>query len=174
MTRSSSQLALVFLLSSLFCLGGLGILHKVADRRKCRASAISFLLFLWAALLVGAGYSVFIYIQPTGPSIPPVVVLVAAVCGAFASVAILCFQAGLRHGEIATSWLIINLSTALPTALSIVIYKEEVGVRRGISLILASLALVMLWQDWKKQRMVRTTSVPRGSPKYDQEKQEVD
>jgi drug/metabolite transporter (DMT)-like permease len=174
MTHSSPQLAYVFLLCALVSLGGLGVLHKVADRRRCRASAISFLLFLWAALLVGVGYSVFRHIHGGGPSIPAAVVVVAAVCGAFASIAILCFQAGLRHGEIATSWLIINLSTALPTALSIVIYKEEVGVRRGISLMLASLALVILWQDWKKQRTVRSSPRGGGRHGFDQEKREVD
>jgi drug/metabolite transporter (DMT)-like permease len=174
MTHSPPQLAYVFLLCALLSLGGLGILHKVADRHKCRASAISFLLFLWATLLVGLGYSTIRHIKGGGLSIPPVVVLVAAVCGAFASIAILAFQAGLRHGEIATSWLIINLSTAVPTAFSIALYKEEVGLRRGISLMLATLALVLLWQDWKKQKAARIRPVPGGRTGYHQAKREVD
>jgi hypothetical protein len=31
----------------------------------------------------------------------------------------------LRHGKISTSWLVINLSTAIPTVLFILIYRES-------------------------------------------------
>jgi drug/metabolite transporter (DMT)-like permease len=62
-------------------------------------------------------------------------------------VAILTFQIGVRFGNISTSWLIINLSTAVPTLLSIVIYREEVGLRRGIALVAIVLSLFFLWKD---------------------------
>ena len=39
--------------------------------------------------------------------------------GVSASIAILAFQAGIRHGDIATSWLAINLSSGMPTMASI-------------------------------------------------------
>ena len=75
--------------------------------------------------------------------------LVAAVCGFLAAVAILAFQAGLRYGKgkIATSWVVINLSTSLPTILSIVIYKEPVSAWKIVGLILVALAVLLLWKD---------------------------
>ena len=150
------------LIGALLSLGCLGILHKLADRYMCRASAISFLLFSWAAVFVGAGCA--IYTRRGGFAVPLPVVLVAAVCGAFASLAILSFQAGLRHGDIATSWLIINLSTAVPTVLSILVYQEKVGFRRGLSLIVAALALVFLWQDGKRQKTAGTNPAGCAEP----------
>ena len=44
--------------------------------------------------------------------------------GSAASIAILAFQAGVKHGNIATSWLAINLSAGIPTVASILIYDE--------------------------------------------------
>jgi len=142
-------MAYCFLIEALVSLGCLGILHKFADRQKCRPSAIGFLLFSCAATFVGIGYVISGHAQRAHSDIPHSLVFVAAVCGAFASLAILSFQAGLRQGDIATSWLIINLSTSVPTVLSILLYKERVGLRRGFSLTLAVLALVFLWWDWR-------------------------
>jgi drug/metabolite transporter (DMT)-like permease len=64
-----------------------------------------------------------------------------------ASVAILAFQKGIRFGKISTSWLIINLSTAVPTILSIVCYGEHVGFRRALALGAIVLSLFFLWKD---------------------------
>ena len=41
-----------------------------------------------------------------------------------AAIALWLFQRGLRYGRIATSWLLINLSSAVPTALSVIVYHE--------------------------------------------------
>lgn len=135
-----------FLILGLVSLGGLGVLHKCADSLDCRPSAVNLFLFAWATLAAAA-----ILLAGTGVvralSVPPYVVLVGGLCGSISSVAILALQQALRYGEISTSWLIINLSTAIPTALSIVIYKEKVGFRQYASLALAVLALLLLWRD---------------------------
>ena len=92
---------------------------------------------------------------------------VAAVCGGFGSVAILTLQQALRHGKISTSWLVINLSTAIPTVLSIVIYREQVGLRRSLSFLLVVVSLLLLWWDRKKSEMVnhrRDRSAPEFLP----------
>jgi drug/metabolite transporter (DMT)-like permease len=127
-------------------LGMLGVLHKVADHRRCRPEAINLFLFLWAGLFL-TGFAVFRTGVSTVVSAPATAVAVAAACGTCASLAILHFQHGVRYGRISTSWLIINLSTAVPTVLSIMIYREAVSLRRGISLALAVCALLLLWQD---------------------------
>ena len=139
----SSMSGYSFLALAVLCFCGLGVLHKVADFQKCRPSAINAYLFFWACLFITI-YTLFL-----GSSLktPREVTGVAIFCGLCASVAILSFQIGVRHGNISTSWLVINLSTAVPTVLSIVIYREEVGLRRAVALIAIVLSLIFLWKD---------------------------
>ena len=65
-----------------------------------------------------------------GPAVPRRVARSAIPFGIAASIAILAFQAGVKHGNIATSWLAINLSAGIPTVASILIYDEPVGTAR--------------------------------------------
>jgi EamA domain-containing membrane protein RarD len=136
-----------FLALAVLCFCGLGLLHKVADFQKCRPSAINAYLFFWACLFTA------VYTLSLGSSLkaPAAVTGVAVFCGLCASVAILAFQMGIRFGNISTSWLIINLSTGVPTMLSIVIYREAVGLRRGIALVAIVLSLIFLWRDRQLQ-----------------------
>ncbi|MFM8984970.1 MAG: EamA family transporter [Planctomycetia bacterium] len=131
-------------------LGMLGVFHKVADHRRCRPEAVNFFLFLFAGLLMAAwsvarsGLAQLIFL-------PRVALLTAAVCGLLASLAILFFQRGIRYGKISTSWLVINLSTIVPTVLSIVLYREAVSPRRALALGLSLVALTLLWLDRRQQ-----------------------
>ena len=138
----------LFLAISLIALGFIGIFHKMADQYRCRPRAISVMVFFWAGLLS------LLYILVIGKAgliteTPSKLYLVAGVCGFMAATAILAFQAGLRYGEgkIATSWVVINLSTALPSILSIVIYKEPVNTAKIVALILVVVAMLLLWKD---------------------------
>ena len=138
----------LFLGMALVALGLIGIFHKVADQYRCRPRAISVSIFFWAGLFTT------VYLLATGKAAlvtetPGMLYLVAVVCGFLAAVAILAFQAGLRYGKgkIATSWVVINLSTALPTILSIVIYKEAVSPGKIVGLILVVVAVLLLWKD---------------------------
>ena len=133
----------LFLVLTVFCFFGLGVLHKVADFQKCRPLAINAFLFLWAGLLITA----YTFSLGSSFSVPHAVGGVATLCGLLASVAILCFQTGIRYGKISTSWLVINLSTVVPTVLSIVYYGEHVGLRRGVALAAIALSLLFLWKD---------------------------
>ena len=72
--------------------------------------------------------------------------------GVSASVAILAFQAGIRHGDIATSWLAINLSSGVPTVASILIYQESPGLETSIALCLIPLSMALLWKDKRERR----------------------
>jgi hypothetical protein len=147
----------IFLILALLSLSGLGICHKVADFRGCRASAVSVTMFgaaaavLWTYTLVKVfGMGVGLFPPFTGSA-----VLVAALCGACAGIAILTFQVGVRYGRISTSWLVINLSTIVPTLLSLIIYKEwnvgwkhiaEVGSSAGWRQIINA-----VWAVWGRQ-----------------------
>lgn len=140
----------LYLAGAAVSLGLLGVFHKVADHRHCRPEAVNFFLFLFAGLLMAA-WSV----ARSGPTqlifMPPTALLTAAACGLLASLAILCFQRGIRYGKISTSWLVINLSTVVPTALSIVLYREAVSPRRAAALGLSLVALTLLWLDRRRQ-----------------------
>jgi drug/metabolite transporter (DMT)-like permease len=139
-------IAYVFLIMAAASLGLLGIMHKVADHRRCRPEAINLFLFMGAAVLMAAA-SIVRFGPEKAFAMKAAAWLTAAVCGFLASLAILSFQHGVRFGKISTSWLVINLSTALPTALSIVIYHEAVNARRAAGLTLAVVALFILWLE---------------------------
>jgi drug/metabolite transporter (DMT)-like permease len=149
-----------FLILAVASLGLLGVLHKVADHRKCRPAAINFFLFLWASLMVAA---VELGWRGAGTALPipgVLMIAVAVTCGTFASLAILSFQHGVRYGKISTSWLLLNLSTAIPTLLSILIYHEHVGWKRGLSLLLAVSALLLLWRDRRAEELQDSAAKP--------------
>ncbi|HEY1241415.1 MAG TPA: EamA family transporter [Bryobacteraceae bacterium] len=136
----------VYLVMAVASLGMLGVFHKVADHRRCKPEAINFVLFLAAAIGMFA-VSIGRFGAESMLHVTAVAWVTALVCGFLAAFATLNFQHGIRHGKISTSWLVINLSTALPTVLSIVIYHEAVSPRRALGLALAVLALVILWLE---------------------------
>ena len=127
---------------SLFSYGVLGICHKLAERKHCRPQPLSAVLMLGGFLgmntfvLLGAGYA-----------IPPRALSTALICGSIALCALWAFQEGIKHGKIATSWLIINLSAAIPTVGSILIYREAVNFKKLGILGLIVVAIVLVWLD---------------------------
>lgn len=136
----------LYLLLAVGSLGLLGVLHKVADHQRARPEAANLFLFLGATILMS------LYNFQRGelteiPSLPALAWIVAVVCGVLTSLAILNFQRGIRFGKISTSWLVINLSTVLPTILSIMIYHEVVSLRRALGLMLAGVAIGLLWYE---------------------------
>lgn len=140
----------LYLILAVVSLGCLGVLHKVADHRRCRPQSINAVLFLAAGFALTI-VTTFRFGAAAWTQVPLPAWWVATACGLCASVAILHFQHGVRYGRISTSWLIVNLSTIVPTILSILIYRESVSPRRAISLLLALVALVLLWIDRRKE-----------------------
>lgn len=140
------MIAYAYLMMAVTALGLLGVAHKVADHRHCRPEAINFMIFLVAAAAM-SGFSLVRFGPAAALAVPAAAWLTAVICGFLASFATLQFQHGIRFGKISTSWLVINLSTALPTVLSIVIYKEAVTPRRALGLLLALAALFILWLE---------------------------
>ncbi|MEW5979468.1 MAG: EamA family transporter [Acidobacteriota bacterium] len=127
---------------SLFSYGVLGICHKWAERRRCRPQPLSAMLMFSAFV----GMNLFVLIG-RGYAIPARALYTALICGAIALCALWAFQEGLKHGKIATSWLIINLSAAIPTVGSIVIYHEPVSLKKVGILTLIVIAIVLVWRD---------------------------
>ena len=137
-----------FLFLAVGSLGMLGVMHKLADHRRCRPEAVNAFLFL------GAAVAILAYSQVSGhhwDRVPGFIWATALVCGFLASAAIVSFQHGLRFGKISTSWLIINLSMSLPIVLSILIYSEAVSPRRALGLGLAVIALLLLWLERRRE-----------------------
>jgi EamA domain-containing membrane protein RarD len=122
----------------------LGVLHKMADVKKCSPSAITALIYAWSVLFVSVG-TLMTTQQVT--NVPAQAVWIGIPFGISSAVAILAFQAGIRHGKIATSWLAINLSSGVPTVASILIYSEKVTPMKAFALLLIPVAMLLLWQD---------------------------
>lgn len=131
---------------ALLGLGFIGIFHKLGDHKKCRPAAINVGVFFWGAVLSSV-YAISERGLQVFSTTPGVILLISGVCGLFASVAILSFQSGLRYGKIATSWVVINLSTAIPSLLSLVIYGEQISLKRACALILIVISILLLWRD---------------------------
>jgi drug/metabolite transporter (DMT)-like permease len=138
----------IYILLSLLSYSSLGILHKVAEVRKCRALPISLLMCAWclvslvvATLLAGKTLSA-----------PPSVIGLALPVGVCAGVAILALQSALSLGDISTSWLAVNLSAGIPTVLSIILYKEPITWVKALALVAMALSMVLLWKDAQMSR----------------------
>ena len=143
----------VFVVVALLSLAGLGVTHKVADFRRCKPDSVNVMLFFWAAVMFW-GYACFhkSLFQDFSffPPFTTKAVIWAVACGALASIAILTFQTGIRYGRISTSWLVVNLSTALPAVLSLVIYREwrqGIGWQQPVALVLVMVSVILLWRD---------------------------
>jgi EamA domain-containing membrane protein RarD len=157
----------IYMLLALLSFSLVGVFHKMADVKQCRPSAINALLYGWSLLFVLAVVALG---SGTGPAAPSTVIVIALPFGICASVAILAFQAGIKHGKIATSWLAINLSAGIPTVASIVIYDEPVLPGKAVALALIPLSMALLWKDKKDDEQRREAlrakqepvPVPRG------------
>ena len=148
----------LFMLGGLLAFSMMGVLHKLAEVRRCRPRMINVLLFAWSTLFVSAYVAILPDLQMT---IPAKVAAIALPSGLGAAVAILSFQTGIQYGKIATSWLIINLSTGLPTAASILFYGEKVDARKLIALACMLGSILLLWKD-KKNLEQKTEAVVEG------------
>ena len=143
----------LFMILALFSLAGLGICHKLADSFRCKPTAVNVMLFFWAGLVLWSYTVLYTRAYQQVSLFPPFTlkgVLLAAACGTCASIAILTFQIGIRYGRIATSWLVINLSTIVPALLSLVIYREwdrQMQWQQPVGLLLVLLSVGLLWKD---------------------------
>lgn len=133
----------------------LGVFHKLADVRDCRPASINVLLYVWSVLFAAI---LAVFGQHSSLAAPGAVIGIAIPFGMAASVGILALQAGIRHGNIATSWLAINLSSGIPTVASILIYHEAVSARKALALLLIPVSMALLWIDKRRESDRQTES----------------
>lgn len=141
-----------FTLLGMLSFGALGLLSKLAESRKASPIAATFALFCSAVGVLGiylVTFSPSRSFATTGP-----VIGIAIVFGVVAMMASWVFLYGLRFGKITTSWVLINLSAAVPTIASTWIYGEHLTLRKGSLLVLTVAAIVLLWKD--KEQEART------------------
>ena len=152
----------LLLIASLLGFGFLGIFHKVADHPTCRPRIIAVILLFWGGLMTTLWTAFF---EPNGLHFPKAVVIIGAIGGIFSSLALFTFQAGLKHGKISTSWLVINLSMSIPILLSIFIFGEKVNWIKGVGIFLVLIAILFLWRD-KKADLDKTGEVATNKSKW--------
>jgi drug/metabolite transporter (DMT)-like permease len=149
-----------FLLTAIVAFGTLGIFHKVADHPNCRPKMTALLLHFWGGVLA---LTYTVSADSHGLRFPNAVLVIGALTGLVASLTLFVFQTGLKYGKISTSWLIINLTTAVPVLISIFIFNEKLKPAKGLGVLLVFAAIFMLWLDKKKdlQQLAPSAEAPR-------------
>lgn len=133
-----------YMLGALASFSLIGVAAKVADTRRCRPAAMYALVYLWAAAMAGISAVAF---RGAALAAPGAVWRIAVPFGMCAALGGIALQIGIRYGKISTSWLIINLSAAIPTVGSVLLYHEPVSPRKVLVLALVTASMLLLWKD---------------------------
>jgi drug/metabolite transporter (DMT)-like permease len=138
----------LFAVLGMICFGIGGLLQKLADRKGCSALAFTVAMFGFSSIIMGLEVGFLKHAE----FIPPKGILCVAIPFGFsAAAAIWVFQYGIHFGKIATSIIVINLSAAVPTVLSVLIYREPIGPKKLFILLLIAVALILLWKDMTEE-----------------------
>ncbi len=129
--------------------GLLGILAKVSDRYNCPPLATALCLFGGSTLMTGLSVAFF---KGGEFGAPGFVVGIALAFGVVTVLSSWLFLYALKFGKITTSWVILNLSAAVPAIGSIVIYGEPLSVRKMPLLLLVAASILLLWKDMVEER----------------------
>ena len=106
----------------------IGIFAKFADLRGCKPGTVYTPLAYGWCVLFG---TLFVLLRRADFDVPIAVYVIALPFGVASVIGGIVFLAGVRFQEkISTSWLIINLSAAIPAVGSIVFYHEHVSPQR--------------------------------------------
>jgi drug/metabolite transporter (DMT)-like permease len=120
---------------------------KIADRQRCKPSALIVAVFGWAAAFMLTRTLTL----STGFSLPGKATIVAVVFGISAAVAILAFQTSIAFGKVTVAWLVMNLSAGLPALVSIWLYREKLTLLKGCAFVIALIALACLFQGKRQE-----------------------
>jgi drug/metabolite transporter (DMT)-like permease len=122
--------------------GLLGCVSKLAERKRCDASALVVWLFGWAALMM-----LIRSLTLTGkaPVTWPIVGL-GVLLGICAAVAYFAFQLSIAIGNVTVGWLVMNLSAGVPAVISIWLYSEKLTALKSLAFFLALVSLLCLFQ----------------------------
>ena len=134
----------LYMLLSLLCFGLIGIFAKFADARECKPSAVYTLAYGWSVLF---GAMFVILFRGADFHIPAIVYAIALPFGVASAIGGIVFMTGIRYGKISTSWLVINLSAAVPAVASVLVYHERISPRKIAMVALAIVSVILLWKD---------------------------
>jgi drug/metabolite transporter (DMT)-like permease len=94
---------------------------------------------------------------------PAKAVAIAVACGICAAVAYLAFQTSIKTGKVTVGWLMMNLSSGVPAAVSIWIYKEKLSPIKIIAFALGlASVLCLFWGQKSESRVAANSSRERG------------
>jgi drug/metabolite transporter (DMT)-like permease len=147
----------LYMILSLTCFGFIGIFAKFADLRGCKPGAVYTLAYAWCVLFG----TLFVLFRGADFNVPIAVYAIALPFGVASVIGGIVFLAGVRYGKISTSWLIINLSAAIPAIGSIVFYHEHVSPQRIAVVALAIISVFLLWKDKQSDEAKQVTA---GAP----------
>jgi drug/metabolite transporter (DMT)-like permease len=142
-------IAYLFMAGGLVSFAAMGIIHKLGDRSGAHPLGLTLIAMGTAALASLA--SALLFQGSAMRTVPWVAILIAIPFGASAAMGLWFFQQGLRHGRIATSWLLINLSAGIPTVLSLLFYHEPLTWRKAGVFALVVASLFLLWWDRRER-----------------------
>ena len=136
---------MAYLILALISFAAMGVLHKLGDRLRAHPLLVAAIAMGTAAALNGSKLA----LAAGGPmrDVPGIVPLMALPFGAAAGLALWLFQKALPHGRIATGWLIVNLSSAIPTVFSVLVYGDPLGAWAAAGLALLATCLACLWGE---------------------------
>lgn len=151
----------LYMLLSLTSFGMIGIFAKLADTRGCRPSAVYTLAYAWSMLFS----ALFVVLFRGGSfAVPGIVYAVALPFGVASAIGGIVFMSGIRYGKISTSWLIINLSAAIPAIGSVLFYGEPVNPRKIVVLLLAVASMLLLWKDKQDDERLQAAQAQTEKP----------
>jgi drug/metabolite transporter (DMT)-like permease len=138
------RVGFLYMILSLTCFGAIGLLVKFANLRRCRPGAVYSWAYAWCVAFSAA---FVMWLRGGQFHVPAAVYAIAVPFGIMNAIGGIVFMAGVRFGKISTSWLIINLSAAIPAVGSVVLYHEPVNAKKLAVLALAAVAVLLLWKD---------------------------
>ncbi|MGH2639648.1 MAG: EamA family transporter [Rhabdochlamydiaceae bacterium] len=145
-------MGLLFCFASAVSFGLLACVSKVAERRKCDASALVASLLGWATLLMLLR-SVTLQSKTHLPLKAVPIAIVFGICGA---VAYFAFQSSIEVGKVTVGWLMMNLSAGVPAVVSIWMYNEKLTALKVLAFSLAIISVLLLfWGQKMEQRQVK-------------------
>lgn len=142
-------MGLLFCFASAVSFGLLACVSKIAERKKCDASALVVSLLGWATLLMLLK-SVTLHSKTHLPAKAVPIAIVFGICGA---VAYFAFQISIEIGKVTVGWLMMNLSAGVPAVVSIWVYHEKLTGLKVLAFSLAIVAVLLLfWGQTVEQR----------------------
>lgn len=147
-----------YMILSLSSFGLIGICAKLADLRGCKPVPVFTLAYAWCALFGAIFVALF---RGMDFKVPVTIYAIAIPFGIASVIGGMVFLEGVRYGKISTSWLIINLSAAIPAIGSVVLYHEHVNAKKITVVVLAVIAIFLLWKD-KQLEEARQPEVASG------------